>query len=255
MQIKVKDTRMQEVNKVTSGIPNRDVVPVTEAKLVLVNEDKFNSIEKLLTRAKFENRSITTLGIKPILISETEKDVDECPVLCLDELEHGWNEAYRPNGRGKGGTCNGCKKILALPEHFSPKHLQAIVDGKLKDGDKVLVECERVWVFRAYTTEQAYRTERFFDEKEFTDHTEMKVFSAKHSAEHKRIYPNYVSNYTDYHKIKLNSSNHITLHKVEEKMYTREEVEVLAKQSFEVGRNYQLTGDNNFKEWFDTNVK
>lgn len=34
-------------------------------------------------------------------------------------------------------------KILTLPEHFSDKHLQAIVDGKLKDQDKVLIKCTR----------------------------------------------------------------------------------------------------------------
>lgn len=31
-------------------------------------------------------------------------------------------------------------KILALPEHFSNKHLQAIVDGKMEEGE-VLVNC------------------------------------------------------------------------------------------------------------------
>ena len=36
------------------------------------------------------------------------------------------------------------KKIIALPEHFSPKHLQAIVDEKLQDGDEVLVECDYI---------------------------------------------------------------------------------------------------------------
>jgi len=46
---------------------------------------------------------------------------------------------------------NGCyysdeaRKILALPENFSPKHLQAIVDGKLKYGDEVFVECMEHW--------------------------------------------------------------------------------------------------------------
>lgn len=33
-------------------------------------------------------------------------------------------------------------KILTLPEHFSDKHLQAIVDGKLKDGDEVYLKCD-----------------------------------------------------------------------------------------------------------------
>lgn len=31
-------------------------------------------------------------------------------------------------------------KILALPEHFSDKHLQAIVDGKMEDGDEVYLK-------------------------------------------------------------------------------------------------------------------
>jgi hypothetical protein len=78
---------------------------------------------------------------KPIIISETEKFDPKEPVLCLDEIEYGWDEAYLKNGRGNG-TCTSCKKILAYPEHFSPEQLQMIVDGKLKDGEKVLVECE-----------------------------------------------------------------------------------------------------------------
>lgn len=35
------------------------------------------------------------------------------------------------------------KKILVLPNQFSQEFLQAIVDGKVKDGDKVEVEMER----------------------------------------------------------------------------------------------------------------
>lgn len=41
-------------------------------------------------------------------------------------------------------SVSSCRKILALPEHFSPKQLQAIVDGKLRDGDEVFVECESI---------------------------------------------------------------------------------------------------------------
>lgn len=33
-------------------------------------------------------------------------------------------------------------KVLALPNQLSEKHLQAIVDGKMKDGDDVYVECQ-----------------------------------------------------------------------------------------------------------------
>mgnify|MGYP007039239774 CR=1 FL=1 len=34
-------------------------------------------------------------------------------------------------------------KILVLPAHFSNNHLQAIADGKIEEGDEVLVKCNR----------------------------------------------------------------------------------------------------------------
>lgn len=75
---------------------------------------------------------------KPIIISETE------------EIEEGdWSYSTHTKAiskwvgkTGKAGT-NGWFKILALPEHFSDKHLQASLDGKMKDGDEVLVKCEQ----------------------------------------------------------------------------------------------------------------
>ncbi len=78
--------------------------------------------------------------ITPIIISEKE------------EIEVRDNKCYDPNierviTQNSSFQLKMCKevvkakKILALPENFSPKHLQAIVDGKLKDGDEVLVEC------------------------------------------------------------------------------------------------------------------
>src|SRR3972149_2891570 len=78
----------------------------------------------------------------------------------------------------ESNTTNEYSKILALPEHFSPKHLQAIVDGKM------LVECDKMW--------------------------------------------NEIDG--EYKVIKLNQSNHITLHKIEEKMYTREELKEWAEK-------------------------
>lgn len=35
-----------------------------------------------------------------------------------------------------------CRKVLALPEHFSTEHLQMIIQGNLKMDDEVLLECE-----------------------------------------------------------------------------------------------------------------
>lgn len=82
-------------------------------------------------------------------------------------------------------------KILALPENFSPKHLQAIVDGKLKDDMECFIECEN-------TTNADWLENGASPTLPF--------------------------------KIKLSLQNHITLHKVEEKMYSWEEVEDLLDQ-------------------------
>jgi len=78
-------------------------------------------------------------GIKPIIVSETEDHPNDLGyyderLKCIVSSSPTW----LPN--------KFCKVILALPENFSPKHLQAIVDGKLKDGDEVFVECERMYL-------------------------------------------------------------------------------------------------------------
>ena len=85
--------------------------------------------------------------LDPIIISETEEIIEGDKALYKDSFgyliftlktkdadRYWWEE----------GSCsrveNEVYKILALPEHFSDKHLQAIVDGKVKEG-KVLVKC------------------------------------------------------------------------------------------------------------------
>lgn len=71
--------------------------------------------------------------IKPIIISETEnlevgdKGLDLDTYFIFDFT--GTYTTFR------------ARKILAFHENFSPKHLQDIVDGKLKDGDEVFCEC------------------------------------------------------------------------------------------------------------------
>lgn len=77
--------------------------------------------------------------IKPIIISETEK------------IEVGWKGwAYKKDVEGElfkhfyttNTWYNDAKVVLVLPEQFTKAHLQAIIDGKMKDGDEVYVECE-----------------------------------------------------------------------------------------------------------------
>ena len=79
--------------------------------------------------------------LKPIIISETE-EIEEG-----DWVYHSEDDLFQDIYKGitdkdalKNWNGNqSVYKILALPEHFSDKHLQAIVDGKMEEG-KVLVK-------------------------------------------------------------------------------------------------------------------
>lgn len=116
-------------------------IPVAKVKLVLVECD---TNEALIAKSTVNNkvwikqRSSTgtpATYYKPILISESEP-------LEIDDAIYGTNGKII-------NKCNnaivakelGYVKIVALPEHFSQKHLELIVDGSLKD--EVLIECER----------------------------------------------------------------------------------------------------------------
>ena len=70
------------------------------------------------------------------------------------------------------------------------------VDETRKVTNKTAVE-ERVWIFIAYKGDK-YGTVPYFS-KLFTDHTELKIFSANHSQEEKdnKKVPNYHSTYLD----------------------------------------------------------
>lgn len=231
-QIKVTQTKMQKVyyseKEGTVYKGGYKQVPVAEGKLILLEPTR----ESLLTRKICE-----IVPKRPIIISEIEKieDGDWCYDL-------GTKEVYQAV---KGIRFTKSVKILALPEHFSPKHLQAIVDGKLKDGDKVLVECF----------------------KHSYDSFNKLFISNGDLAEQTNIHTS----------IKLNSDNYITLHKIEEKLYTREEVRDLLEKLVTdsspstdedslIYYNSYNDGDGHFdtdgyylgkefKEWFENNVK
>lgn len=239
MQIKVKDTRMHKIYDgsipPSFGSPSFREVSVAEAKLVLVGCEPKESLvfkpngNKFGTGLCFSNGKASNAGIyyKPILISETEKieegdwyyeSTEHLPTL-IRQCKVRDNSEYPLDGHkdynAGFNTIYGSYKILALPEHFSPKHPQAIVDGKLKEG-KVLVECESKLI-------------------------------EPHKDEYGDIRYNKHQNI-----IKLNSSNHITLHKVEERTYTKEEVNKLFYRFFEASGFDYL---DEFENWFEQNVK
>lgn len=252
--IKVKETRMYKVIQQYAGCGEglKNMKPievlVAEAKLVLIPLSVINDKEWIKSNGEhvvfFEKSKDNYNMFKPILISEIEKiEGGDCLYPKQDKLP--WNflcefvrtstiEEVKAAGlqadsdaimvskwKQEDGYCSRLSpdlfyKVLALPEHFSPKHLQAIVDGKMKDGDKVLVETESLIIGQ--------------------DNHEL-IWSRDQY-------------------IKFNSSNHITLRKDEEKMYTREEVYQIYLAALS---NYRMTLDMkkswDTDQWFEQNVK
>jgi len=87
---------------------------------------------------------LNTALIQPIIVSDDEPiQIGEITPYLIT-WKNGIKELVNTNNSISDLRIEYSKKVLALPEHFSPKHLQAIVDGKIKDGDEVLVECEEM---------------------------------------------------------------------------------------------------------------
>lgn len=201
MNIKVKDIK-QHYTQYATGCDDKFEVPVVEGKLVLITNTNADGSVK---RPYNINHNI------PIIISETEK------IEVGDTVNHGLiNELIYIVDKDnlEASIYNKSKKILVLPEQFSPEQLQMIVDGKIKDGDKVLIEC--------------------------VDNTYIHEGSGKYwedePAEMKRIL-----GLPDKY-IKLNSQGHITLYEVEDNPNS---------YNLEVGKQYwfQYTGCKS--EWFN----
>jgi len=108
-------------------------VAVAEGTLVLIDVSSSSTAFPIKLLVITENEIY-----KPVVISEMEEiEVGDLWLNTVDTTIQRFTESVREHFNNYG------KKILALPENFSPKHLQAIVDGKMKDGDSVLVEVER----------------------------------------------------------------------------------------------------------------
>lgn len=165
----------------------------------------------------------------PIFISETEKievgDLSACydcttnefvGIGTVEEIYEN-NIAWCSDHKERLNYQFICRKILSLPEHFSPQQLQMIVDGKLKDGGKVLIECEQSTV-AAWAGPNMIR---------------------KHGS--------------GIFGIKLNP--HITIYPVEEKMVPLSEVRIIAEKAAKQAAFYGWYTPERFKEWFEQNVK
>lgn len=214
---KIEHTKTHRIVNSKNNFPNGQTIDygtqvlVTDAELVLVEceEVKHAILHNIINK--------NGKFYKPILISRTEKIKIED--WFLQTTYKGIfkctkiSDKYIHFDNDSFEPIEYCHKILALPEHFSPQQLQDIVDSKLKEG-KCLVECEQLPLYSSSGKE----------------------FGAKEYAE----------KYQEY-KIKLNP--HITIYSVEEKMYTRDEVnQVVIKYLTDYS-------DLEWKEWFEQNVK
>jgi hypothetical protein len=210
-------------------------INVVKGKLVLIKQYWKNTHGIITTGYHF----------KPIIISETEKIEAGDKVLTsysrvlriTHVFDRGYNvteeDWYKENpNKGEYWLANKdvIGKILALPEHFSPKHLQAIVDGKMKDGDEVYVECEKHGNCKVCNNQGVY-----------------------HCA-----HPEECGNAIEFTQIKLNLNNHITLHKIEKKTYTRDEVlEIVRQRSLnlitDMDKYLRLHPMSSSENWFNRN--
>lgn len=230
MQIKVIDTKMHETSSfdVTS---QSFKVPVVEGKPVLIANYEMtdlpavelfgnNDQTDLRLGSVKDHLTILKLGFinyKLIIISETEKievgdwQYDKLAKTIEQRTPGSYNESHYA-------------KVLVLPKQLSPKHLHERAYGKMKDNDKVLVECEQLGQYGNVLL--------------------AKSPLSNESNSDMSIYKNFV---------KLNSQGHVTLHKNEEKMYTKEEVkDLFIKMALSPGYEGNITYVLN---WFEQNVK
>jgi len=122
-----------KVNNIEKYSDSQGEHVVCKGKLVLIYLDKGNTHWVQAS----EEVAILLDGdyYKPIIISETE-EIEEGDYVYHPfhkDILH-WKEDIPKEDINE-------VKVLALPEHFSDKHLQAIVDGKMENRDKVLVKC------------------------------------------------------------------------------------------------------------------
>jgi hypothetical protein len=225
--IKVEHIRRYTV---TSKVTNIKGTNLSLNKEVLVTDAELVFISSTL---EWANR--TNSPSMPILISRTEK------MEVGDWIYDSYRKKIRKANMEQDTVVDYCFKILALPEHFSPKSLQLIVDGKLKEG-KCLVEC--------------------IEHKEKPYGIPYNVVALN---PHITIYPDYIQSAIKIckeHDCEVSVEN---TDSVEEKMYTRDEV---IKEGNKLADHIQQLIRNTFgcdylynelkvksKEWFEQNVK
>ncbi len=241
MNIKIEHTKTHKTttynNKTFGGILMEVNTLVTDAELILVEcnpkqGDVFITSNEMAKKLPFN--ADKNVPFKPILISITEKITTNVGKTMGDWC---YNSLYKKVFQMNGDITDYDFKILALPEHFSPKLLQDIVDGKLKGG-KCLVECIQ--------EEPIPMTYKGVDSR-----GDYLYYCPKCGHGGSYMGTGQVHCYKDECRpttIKLNP--HITIYNVERKTYTFEDMDEIRRRAIDFGAS-----SLSLNKWFEQNVK
>jgi hypothetical protein len=189
-----------KANSTVSLKTSQGDVRVKEGTLVLIINDKYlpeiGMIGKNAVHPLFMWTQAHKDGFKNLVEYHKTAVVQPIIISTKDRIEIGDKIYHKADGKVitytkeiaadkalNNPSTYGYYKVLVLPEQFSSKQLQAIVDGKMKEDDQVYVQCKRV---------------------------------------------GYQHMSADF--VELDSFNHATLHKIERKLYTKEEVDKIIEQ-------------------------
>ena len=147
---------------------------ITKGKLVLTYNEKYlpeigmignNNVHHLFMWTQEHTNNIKSLpeylktkAVLPIIISETEElnkgdkvlidnrimksSPKDYSIETIENIENGW--IFTKEQPDVGSNPETTKKILAMPENFSPDSRQEIIECKLKDRDDVYIRCDYV---------------------------------------------------------------------------------------------------------------
>lgn len=138
--------------------------------------EKFTVLNHATVEA-FKNTSYGWQIVEPIIIAHIDERPSFGKGITLDCMVYDSHyKVIKDYQVGLSGY-----KILAMPENISPKQLQAIADGKLKDGDEVLVGCGA----KVTDDEYKYTPDELFEEKHISYNVELdlKGYVTLHKAE------------------------------------------------------------------------
>lgn len=168
-RIKVNHVKVHKYTELEDDVPSFEKAIVAEGRLVILHskglfspeESRVNSLLWNTKTDKYERGiqeqnsgmvalTLTTSGLhfngilmqcKPVVVSELETTAERGDWL----LDKDTKDFFQYEGALTLAEINITNywKVLVLPEQFSPEQLQAIIDGKLKNDDKVLVQCKQ----------------------------------------------------------------------------------------------------------------